>query len=281
MIYLSKFVIRKGMVMIYTSTDFDREQTAEYTLLVRIGSGENALAVVDGEKRLKLITTYDPAAAGQEITDLLDLNFTAVKLSLQGSRYTFIPQEVFDEASTQLYLNHLPYDGLAETVTADIAPLSIKMLHQIDRLGAESFLARFPGILTYSAMQALLQSTANYGLKTGDPLLIIDKQESDLMVCFFDGNRFVYANDFAITGIDDNAYYLYAVLEHLGGGECHPRVCLSGNIAEGDGIHQWALMHGIDVVFADSGALVGIAIPTEIVPQQHRFLTLLGLHLCE
>jgi len=280
MIYLSKFVAGKRMVMIYTSTDFNREQSAVYTLLVRVGSDENALAIVGDDGQLKLITTYNPIALEQEMADLLNLDFAAVKLSIPGSRYAFIPGEVFDEAAMQMYVRHLPDDGLAETVVSDIAPLGMKVLHQTDRLHVESFTERFPGMLTYAAMQVLLQSIAGHGLNSEAPVLLIDKQASTLHICFFDGNRFVYANDFDVTGAEDDRYYLFAVVKHLGLEEKRPEVCLSGDILSGDEIHQWSVTHGNEVMFADTGTLVRIAIPEQLISQQHRFLTLLGLHVC-
>ncbi len=280
MIYLSKFVAGKRMVMIYTSTDFNREQSEVYTLLARVGSDENALAIVGDDEQLKLIATYDPASMEQEVTDLLDLDFATVKLSLPGSRYTFIPEEVFNEAAMQTYLRHLPDDGLAGTVVSDIASLGIKVLHQTNRLCAEPFAQRFPGMLTYSTMQVLLQGVANHGVKTGIPVLVVDKQSSILHVCFFDGNRLVYANDFDTMSADDHRYYLLSILNHLGLEGNPPRVCLSGDILANDEIHRWFLANGHEANFADIGPLVHIAMPEELVPQQHRFLTLLGLHLC-
>jgi len=280
MIYLSKFVAGKRMVMIYISTDFNREQSAIYTLLVRVGSHENALAIVGDDGQLKLITTYDPMTIEQEVADLLDLDFAAVKLSLSGSRYVFIPEEVFDETVVQLYLRHLPDDGLASTVVSDIAPFGLKILHQTDRLQAEPFAKRFPGVLTYASTQVLLQSIAGHGLKTNAPALVIDKQASTLTICFFEGNRFVYANDFDVTGSEDCAYYLVSVSKHLGLEDKRPGICLSGNILADDEIHQWSMANGDGVVFADSSALVHMAIPEQLTSQQHRFLTLLGLHLC-
>lgn len=281
MIYLSKFVASKRMVMKYTSTDFNKEQATAYTLLVRIGSDENALAIVDTEKRLKLVATYDPAITEREIRDVLNLDFAAVKLCLHGNRYTFVPEEVFDDPATQSYLGHLPDDGLVATSVSDIPSLGIKVLHQPDRLVTESLAVRFPDLVTYSTVQALLQGVADYGLTSDRPVLIIDKQASTVIVCAFDKSRFIYANDFDVLGMEDFTFYLLSILKHLGLEESRPDICLSGDVAEQDEIHQWALSNGSEVVFADSGALVRIAMPQELIPQQHRFLTLLGLHLCE
>lgn len=268
------------MAMINISTDFDRERAGAYTLLVRVGSGENALAIVGDDQRLKLIATYHPGAVGKEVTDLMELDFAAVKLSLPGSRYAFIPEEVFEETAMQRYLRHFPDDGLAHTVMSEIAPLGIKVLHQTDRLGGEPFAARFQNMRTFSPVQALLHSITTYGLEKGGPVLAIDKQASTLIACFFNGNRFVYANDFEIGGAEDSTYYLYVILEHFGLEKSQLSLSLSGDITENDAIHQWAVANGNEAVFANSGELVHIAMPEELMPQQHRYLTLLGLHLC-
>src|SRR5690606_28634305 len=100
-------------------------------------------------------------------------------------------EEVFNETTMQTYLRHLPDDGLAGTVVSDIAPLGMKVLHQADRLQAEPFAQRFPGMLTYATTQVLLQSIATHGLGTNVSTLAIDKQASALTICFFNGNRFI------------------------------------------------------------------------------------------
>jgi len=266
--------------MIYISTDFDRERSAAYTLLVRGGATQTTIAIIGDDQRLKVIAAGRPGAAGKEMTDLLALNFSAVKLAFHGGRYAFVPDEVFEAASVPQYLGHLPNDGLAETFVSAIAPLGIRMLHQCDRLAIGPFVERFPNLHIGSTMQALLHGVSGYAQRERTPVLAIDRHDASLLVCGFEGDRFVYGNDFEVVSDDDIRYYLYAVVDHLRWNEQRPRICLSGDVGLQDDIHQWAQEHGIAVDFAESGRLSGISIPEEIKPKEHQYLTLLGLHLC-
>src|SRR5690606_36869041 len=141
--------------------------------------------------------------------------------------------------------------------------------HQTDRLHVASFVERFPGMLTYATMQVLLQSIADHGLNSDAPVLVIDKQASTLHICFFDGSRLVYANDFDGMGTADDRYHLSAVVKHLGLDEKRPKIYLSGDIRPEDEIHQWSVAHSNEVTFADSGTLVRITMPEQLISQQH------------
>ena len=266
--------------MIYTSVDFDGRQAADYTLLVQVGEHQHALAVLDDEQQLKFAASYDPSQAEEEIADILNLDFGKVKLAVSDSQYTFIPVEVFDEAQTYTYLRFIQDDGMGEPLVTDIAPLELKLLHQTSRIGVAPLETRFPQLCSYPAVQSLLCGAANYGKDVDGPLLIIDKQRSRTTICFFDSGKFIYSNDFEIAHVDDLTYYLLVVLHHLGIADNQPLLCISGDVTEGDEYHRRMLAYGRQVVWADSGVLTGIGVPIELMPHQHRFLTLLGLNLC-
>lgn len=267
--------------MIYTSVDFDGQQAADQTLLIRIGLHENALAVIDDERQLKFAATYHPAQVEHPIQGILDLGFGKVKMAVSDSRYTFVPADVFNEAHIHTYLRYLPDDGVGEPILADIQSLNIKLLHQTNQIGMEALKTRFPQLTTYPAVQTLLCGIVGQGLNSiEEPLLVIDKHSDRATICFFDAQTLIYSNDFEIDHADSLAYYLLAVLNHLGLADKRPRLCLSGDIEVGDMYYERASAYTGQVELADSGSLTGIGVPSEFVAHQHRFLTLFGLSLC-
>ncbi|SEL86789.1 DUF3822 family protein [Parapedobacter koreensis] len=266
--------------MTYTSEDFDRHRAGDYTLLARISRDEHALAVLDNDRHLSFITAYDPADARQDVLDILELDFGAVKLAIADGAYSFVPAEVFDESLLQTYRRYLPDDGLTATSVSDLPALGITLLHQVGRMGLERFTTRFPNLSIYPLVQPLLVAMAGYTMQAPGPLVIINKQASSVSIAILDSGRFVYGNDFEVFNPDDFNYYLLAILTNGGLIDKRPLCCLSGNIAADGEFHRRVAKYSDQVVFADCGQLTGIAIPQTLQLEQHQYLTLLGLHLC-
>ncbi len=266
--------------MKYTSVDFDKEQLADYTLLVGVGQEESTLAIVDNEQQLKFIVTYHPADIDEEIRDILKLDFERVKIVLPCVGYSFIPAEVFDEAYLPVYRRYFTDDGLADPLVSDIPSLGIKLIHQISRIGAELFLERFPHAGIYSSAEVSLHAFAGYGTHASGYTFAIHKMGLSAGIYFFDSGKFRYGNDFEVHNADDLNYYLLSVLEHFGLENERPGMLLSGDIALEEEYHHRTNKHSDQVVFADIEQLTGIAIPAELQSSQHRFLSLFGLNLC-
>ena len=267
--------------MTYTSADFDKERLADYTLLAQVGQGENALAIVDNEQQLRFVTTYDPAAIEQQVNDILGLDFRQVKIVVRDHGYSFIPAEVFDEAQLPVYRRYLPDDQLTEPLVSDIASLGIKLICQINKLGSTPLSDRFPHATVHAAIAVLLHSVASYGTRASGHTVVIHRMASSVGIYFFDSGKFWYGNDFEVYGADDLNYYLLAMLAHLGLEGKQLNVLLSGDIAADDEYHRRIMKYSDRLTFADMKQLTGIAIPMELQPHQHRFLTLFGLNQCE
>lgn len=265
--------------MIYTTIGFDEQQVTKCTLLVGVGETTHQLIVVD-EQRVRFAASYDPARAEPEVTALFDLDFGTVKLAVADSRYTFVPTDVYDEEQHQTYLHYLPFDGVGTIGIADMAPLGIKLIHQTNRMGLENLLAQFPSAGSHPQVQGLLCAVAAQAMLQNGPLLVIERCAQWMTVGLFNAGNFLYCHDFKISSEDDLTYYLLSVMNQFGFAERKPDILLAGDFAIGDPYYERVEMYGGAVALADSGALTSIAVPDELVPYQHRFLSLLGLHRC-
>ena len=268
-------------MMIYTSTDFDPNQSPAYSLLVRAGEGESTLAIVDQQGQLKLVAVYQPNSIGEDIEDILALDFAVVKLSVPESHYTFIPEEVFDAEKLAAYLPYLPDDGLTATTVSRIKSHDIRLLYQTDKRDIGGLISRFPQVITYPVIQVLLNGFARERIQEDRSVLILDRHGDTLTVICFDNGKFVYANDFKIVEDIDVNYYLQSVLSHLNVDITKLLLILSGDIQKTDEIYQWASESSEEVRFVDSASFTGVTIPEELQSIQHQFFTLLGLHQCE
>ncbi|HWL00330.1 MAG TPA: DUF3822 family protein [Parapedobacter sp.] len=267
--------------MIYTTTDIDGQQTTDYTLLMGVGTETHQLVVIDQARQLKFAASYDPANVDPEVVQLLDRGFATVKLGIADSRYTFIPADVYDEQQHDTYLQYLPFDGVGATHISDIPQLGIKLLHQTSRIGLEELADRFIHAGNYPRVQGLLGAAAGQGMQTNEPLLVIDRHGPWVTISLFDAGRFLYCHDFESANEDDFTYHLLAVVNQFGLADRQPAIHLAGNIDYEDHYYKRAATYGGNVALADSGIMTGIRLPDEMVPHQHRFLSLLGLYPCE
>lgn len=263
----------------YTSADFEGSRTANHTLLIRAGEFGNAVAVVDNRQRLQFVTEYGPAEIPHEMQALLQSDYSAVRIGIPNGRFAFIPAEVFDDAEAATYKHYLPDDGLAALTVADIADLDIKLVHQTPPLGLVAWQQRFPQARIHPNIEAMLGSLSGYGRQTEGTVVAVDRYGSFTSICVFHKGKFVYGNDFETHSAGDLNYYLLKVLRHLGV-ETAVSLYLSGDVEQGDPYHQHLSKYTGEVVFADTAQLTGITIPDELLPVQHRFLTLIGLLSC-
>ncbi len=266
--------------MTYTAADFDRDRLADYTLLIDVGQQEHAVAIVDQERRLQFLATYEPAAIDQQINDILGLDFGQVKIATGVNGYVFIPADVFDETQLPVYRRYFPDEQLAEPVVADIEPFGIKLVCQLNRIGAADFTMRFPHATTHPSIAVLLRSLSPYGLAKRGHTVLIYKAGPLVGIYVFHSGKLCYSNDFEMHEADDLNYYLLQVLDHLGLEGMLPEVRLVGDVETGDAYYQRIAKYSERIVFMDTHRLTGIAIPDELGLYQHRFLTIFGLNQC-
>lgn len=280
-IYLIMFALTNNY-MVYTSTDFDGQRSADYTLLIRVEHTENVFAITDDGGQLKFFTTVDPRqAADTGLTGLLNLNFGRVKIVAPSQYYSFVPAAVFDESYLTVYRRYLPDDGLTDSLTSIISPLDLQLVYQINRLGLNPIIEKFPDAAIYPTVQSFLCGVGTFGTQNEEPLLALDKIGPVVRVSFFDAGKFRYCNDFEVSEVADFNYYLLSVLTHFGLEGRGIRFLLSGDVAFGDPYYQCVEKYSDTLAFADTAQLTGISVPPVLQKEQHRYLSLFGLRLCE
>lgn len=268
--------------MAYTSTDFDGQRSADYTLLIQVTPAENIFAVVDEEGQLKFFTSADSKQViDTSIANLLNLTFNQVKIVVPDQSYSFIPADIFDESYLAVYQRYLPNDGLTDPLVSAISSLDIQLIYQINRIGLNAYTTKFSQASIYPAIQSFLCGIGNYGTQIDQPILAIDKTGSTVRISFFDSGKFCYCNDFEVNQAADLNYYLLAVLAHFKLEDKQPQLLLSGDIALGDEYNECVKKYSDTVDFADIKQLTGVAVPSVLQHDQHRFLPLFGLNVCE
>src|SRR3546814_8944492 len=127
----------------------------------------------------------------------------------------------------------------------------------------------------------MLSVIAAEAMKGNEPLVSIERHAPWITIVVFDGGIFLYGHDFETANEDDFTYHLLAVVNQFGLADRQPIILLAGDIEQGDAYSDRAAAYGGKVVLADSSRFSGVQVPDELVPHQHRFLSLFGLYQCE
>ena len=96
----------------------------------------------------------------------------------------------------------------------------------------------------------------------------------------FNEGKFIYCHDFEVTNVDDFTYHLLSTTNRFELDGQRSAILLSGDMDLNDAYYERAATYGGEVALADSSALTGIRVPDDMIPHQHRFLTIFGLHQC-
>lgn len=265
----------------YTSADFDKQQSAGYTLLVRVGQTADTLAVVDEQAQLKFFAVTNREKPNQEVADLLRCTFGQVKIVVTDQSYSFVPEAVYDADFLPVYQRFLPDDGLIAPQVSLVAPHDIRIIYQLNRLGLEQYTAKFPDAAVYPRIHTYLCGISGH-TSSPTPLLAVDKTgDTNVCLCFFNEGKLQYCNDFEIHEPADLHYYMLALLEHIGLTEAKLPILLSGNMVADDAYYKCLTAYSDSLMWADIAALAGVSLPEDLQPNQHQLLSLFGLQLCE
>lgn len=265
--------------MVYTSRDFDARRSTDYTLLIHTGRSGDVLAVIDDQSKLLRLAVVD-SHQSEQTAELLQLPFGEVKIATLDQGYTFIPIEEFEVSCIPVYSTFLPNEGLTDPLVCEVTPLGIKIVYRLNRLPVSAYLTSLPDAVVRPAVQPFL-AMANAYTQVNKPILTIDKAGTVVRIAFFDLGKFSYCSDFEVHDPVDLNYHLLAVMGHVGLEDRKPYVFLSGEIAVDDRYYACVHKYAESVELADAAKLSGISVPSDIQPDAHRFLTLLGMNLCE
>lgn len=268
--------------MDYTSPAFDIQKIDSYTLLVQAGNKDHALAVVDDDGNLLLLTTFDLDNLHSQAADVLDAPFARVRVACPQHAFTFVPDEVYDESQLPQYASFIA-EGLAadRVAVAHIAAIGVRQAYAVEPLAYHRLAARFPHAQVVPDTSVLLQVAGGKLAKKQGTYLGIDVCGQRLALYCFKQGQFLFCNTFEIADENDFNYHLLHAVRGLELPWDSLHCLLSGHIDAQDAYHRVLSKYTDQVEFADTARLSRVAIPDELDKYQHRYLVAIGLFACE
>lgn len=268
--------------MDYTSSEFDIQKIADYTLLVHVGETQHHLAVVDDEGTMMLLTLFEDGNIHSQAADLLNSPFGRVRVACRQHAYTFVPDEVYDESQLGNYASFVSAGLEAEQVAvSNISSIGVRNVYGVEPLAFHYFTNYFPHAMVIPDSSVLLQVTGGKLAKKQGIYLGIDLHESRLALYCFDKGQFLFYNNFEVADENDFNYHLLNVVRGLGMSWDNIQCMLSGQIMPQDAHYKVLTKYTDRIEFADTARMARVTLPENMEKHQHTYLVLMGLYACE
>ncbi len=276
--------------LFYLSADeIQSQQAAKCNLLIEFGFDSFRYALTDQLRdELKVIAEYliPPDTSRRKVIDhirdiresekLFKYSFNKVKLAYHTFRYTFVPDEIYQDRDLPLYgkfTGHHPNDVID---VRTIKP-GIRNITSVENDIAKELSELFPAARIFNQAHPLVSPLKH--LYTDGTVFFADIREDHVQLAVFD-RKLCFYNLFDHTNADELCYYLLSVAGQLELDLASIPVILAGNIVVNDSNYQRITNYFQNISFADATRLVKF--PAELTTvSPSRYFSLLALDLCE
>jgi len=214
--------------MDYISSQFNVQLLPAYKLLVHVGQKTDKLTVVDQQHTLYAYLEYDAIHPAVKATQLLSLPFPHVRIILPLEQFTFVPQEVFEEAHLDLYKQAM--DNTLETPVffQPLEDLGLVVVFQYNPLLYKKWQSVFAQASIQPDLATVLSRAKQHASKQGITLGIYTNHFKTGIFLFKHG-QFQFYNTFAVQTIDDLNYYILNVMQSFEIRDTMPIILLLGD----------------------------------------------------
>ncbi|MDP3469802.1 MAG: DUF3822 family protein [Daejeonella sp.] len=270
------------------------QTAAKCDLLIHVGTGKLQYAIIDKVRdELKALAEYELP----EMSNLADLMFAIEKLpetkkefkypfskirvSFDSYKYTFIPEELYENENEQEYAKFIKPLASDLILTNRIRTSKIRNVFAID--------ANFNSALNHIFQKPRIYSQATSfieGIKKTNPdrngiCLFIDFHDDHIQIACLNKSDLVLYNKLECINADEFNYYLLNTIDLLALETTNTKVIMSGNVAsENDEYYQRILKYFESPVYADGRLIVNHPEMFHKI-RPHTYFSLLSLDECE
>ncbi|MFC4211157.1 DUF3822 family protein [Pedobacter lithocola] len=263
--------------LLLVNPNFKADASANCHLLLKITNDSFSYAVVDkGSEQINVIfdkqgcedLEHDLKVAFEN-DNLLSQKYEAVKAAVHTSKFTFIPDELFDADNLTVYSKFLGSNG--EIHTKHNEELGFNTLFSIDK----NIEDKLPlNTIFYPQSSPLL---ALFSHLSGEALLI-DFTAASFNVLFVKDKKVNFQNHYQAENAEEFNYFLLLIIEQLGLNES-TAVYLQGIINEDDDYYNTLLKYFNNLYFFLPAGKQDNELLADM--PKHYFSGLLALNLCE
>lgn len=270
----------------FTDENFQSQHAAKCDLLIKISASNFSYAVVDQiQDQVKILGS---SGLDDGMTTVLDrefsenpvfnFNFRKVKLAIESSDFTFIPDEVFDEEKVEEYAAFTSSARIDKLLSTHIRQAGIRNLFSIEDGLKKVVSEKFSDASLFSQAEPLIETAIKIYFMPLAQQAFIQVNGSNFEVLVLEGKNVKFYNVFQGSTANEFNYFLLFAINQLELDSRNTPLFVSGEILNGDERHQRVQKYFSDVQFADSSKL--LRLPEALRQDSHRFFSLLSLNTC-
>ena len=274
-----------------TDEELQSQLAPKCDLLIHIGLDSFQYAVINnGFSKLMLLAEYSRAedrTGKDSLGDIKELPefhkefkypFNRIIISYESSNFTLIPSELFSEDSIKFYQSYLKSSESDEVLVSKTADSKIRSVSLIASELKNAFVTSISKPLIYDDPSSFINAIMHYN-NGASTKLFVDIQKRHTRIASLRNNELLFYNLFETANSDEVLYYLLGLSSQFALDNSNLKLILSGNIMEGDELHQKLEQAFSALSFADSASFVHIPDSFRNTPS-HRYFRLISLLKC-
>lgn len=277
----------------FKDKNFQPERANTCDLLIVLSSERISYAIIDRVQN-QLQVLFDTSLLRRngridmlgKLDELLDTRqelrytFRKIKVSLQTSNYTFIPQALFDRSHVADY---------AKFITSDITARENAQVCELPTLGINNVIAfdndfrnaieqRFKGAHLFSQADPFISGISK-SYTNPNTFIALNIQQETVEFAVFQANELVFYNLFDCLNADEFNYFLLHTIKELGLNK-QTEVVTAGILEKNDEYYKRIQKYFDSINFCNTHQLLTPSTITDQLVAHHSF-SLISLNLCE
>lgn len=266
-------------------SNFDPQVAPQCDLLIQVGAESISYAVIEkGSDQLKALVEIEGSLKDLELlyttNALLGYQYRKTKISVDTTKFTFIPREVFSDFYIENYAKFIQPRSASDLLINDIRGFKIKNLIAVETETQNILKSHFPAAAIFSQATPFIEGSWKISKDTVKNQLFVNiRQDSFEAVLIKDGQLHFY-NIFECELPDEFNYFLLLIIKQFNLQTSDTMVVASGSIELKDPFYFRISKYFDNISIADVSLLIRYYETFELISLQKHF-SLLSLNLCE
>lgn len=166
-------------------------------------------------------------------------SFQQVKLVVESSNYTLVPESLFKPGEEYRYYRLNFHTDLTSVVmVGQVSKYGLFCLYGVSPGFADAFRSVFPDTQFYHHMQVLLNNRFVNSRNDSAPTMSLNIRQNQLDIIVSEGKKLLLTNSFRWQTMEDILYYSLFVCEQLGLNPEKNKLILSGSVERSSAIYK-------------------------------------------
>lgn len=176
-----------------TDGKFNTDNSAQSHLYLEVVDNYYAYAIVDAERKLKVISANHNSIFSNIDNSLLSLNYQSTQISLNTNKFTFIPNAFYQPQNQSSYNAFIPANNQT-TYSHQLLNNTITALNVFDNLMFEGLKTKFPSANIYPQYLPFIESVVQQFSDVFGAELFINIKATFVEILILNNQNLIYYN---------------------------------------------------------------------------------------